>query len=61
MRTLGFWPRCPLSVGLSREHLFGLGSTWLGPALNTWLGSGPPVHRQSVPRLGAPKMVSLSG
>ena len=34
---LGFWPRCPLSVGLSREHLFGLGSTWLGSAPNTWL------------------------
>ena len=46
---LGFWPRCPLSVGLSREHLFGLESTWLGSAPNTWLVSGPPVHRQSVP------------
>ena len=34
---LGFWPRCPLSVGLSREHLFGLESTWLGSAPNTWL------------------------
>ena len=27
---LGFWPR------LSRELLFGLGSTWLGSAPNTW-------------------------
>ena len=36
-RLLGFWPRCPQSVGLSREPFVGLGSTWLGSAPNTWL------------------------
>ena len=43
---LGFWPRCPLSVGLSREHLFGLESTWLGSAPNLvgfWSACPPSV------------------